>query len=130
MLRRSDIGLLVVGGAVDPEVGGCVDANAVQHVMRMNIDRCFIGSCAISPNSGISAFDLADATFKRAVLAASEHSMVLALSEKFDNRAAHKVAVIKEIECVVVEHDLPRAQRAALSKAGASVVQAQEPASP
>lgn len=130
VLRRSDIGLLVIGGAVDPEVGGCVDANAVQKVMRMNIDRCFIGSCAISPKSGISAFDLADATFKRAVLASSQHSVVLALSEKFDSRAAHKVAAIKEIECVVVGHDLPHSQRAALWKAGASVVQAQEPANP
>lgn len=130
VLRRSDIRLLIVGGSVDPAVGGCVDASAVQSVSQMNIDRCFIGSCAISPKSGISAFDLADATFKRAVLASSEHSVVLALTEKFNARAPYKVAAIKQIDCVVVEHDLPRAHRAALSKAGASVVPAQEPAKP
>ncbi|MCG5073347.1 DeoR/GlpR family DNA-binding transcription regulator [Paraburkholderia tagetis] len=129
VLHRSDIHLIMIGGSVDPAVGGCVDASAVQSVTQMNIDRCFIGSCAISPNSGISAFNLADATFKRAVLASSEHSVVLALTEKFDARASYKVATVSEIESVVVESDLPRAKRAALSKAGTSVVAAQEPAS-
>src|SRR5690349_12863237 len=71
VLRRSDLHLIVIGGTVDPAVGGCVDASAVQNVAQLNIDRCFIGSCAISPKGGISAFGLADATFKRAVLAAS-----------------------------------------------------------
>jgi DeoR/GlpR family transcriptional regulator of sugar metabolism len=130
VLRRPDIHLVMIGGSVNPAVGGCVDASAAQNVVQMNIDRCFIGSCAISPKSGISAFDFADATFKRAVLASSEHSVVLALTEKFNTRAPYKVAAINEIECVVVEHDLPRVQRAALSKAGASVVPAQEPANP
>jgi DeoR/GlpR family transcriptional regulator of sugar metabolism len=130
VLRRSDIHLVVIGGSVHPTVGGCVDASAVQKVAQMNIDRCFIGSCAISPKSGVSAFDLADATFKRAVLASSEHSVVLALTEKFDTRAPYKVATISEIECVVVEYDLPRAKRMALSKAGTSVVAAQKPGSP
>ncbi|SAK96471.1 transcriptional regulator [Caballeronia calidae] len=130
VLRRPDIHLIVIGGSVDPAVGGCVDANAVQNVMQMNIDRCFIGSCAMSSRSGISAFDLADATFKRAVLASSEHSVVLALTEKFDTRAPYKVAAINEIECVVVEYDLPHEERVALSKAGTSVVAAQEPQSP
>ncbi|MBN3751715.1 DeoR/GlpR transcriptional regulator [Paraburkholderia sp. Tr-20389] len=130
VLRRSDIQLIVIGGAVDAAVGGCVDANAVQTVAQMNIDRCFIGTCAISPKSGISAYDLADATFKRAVLASSEHSVVLALTEKFDTRAPYKAATIGELECVVVEHDLPRAERQALSKAGISVVVTEESVSP
>jgi DeoR/GlpR family transcriptional regulator of sugar metabolism len=93
----------------------------------MNIDRCFIGSCAISPTRGISAFDLADATFKRAVLASSAHSVVLALTEKFGARAPYKVAAIGEIESLVVELDLRDTERAALSKAGTSVTVAGEP---
>jgi DeoR/GlpR family transcriptional regulator of sugar metabolism len=124
VLRRSDIELVMIGGSVDPAVGGCIDANAVQTVARMQFDRCVIGSCALSPAQGIGAFVLSDATFKRAVLASSAHSMVLALTDKFDARARYKVADIGEIENVVVEHDLPRAARAALSKAGASVVTA------
>ena len=127
VLRRSDIRLIMIGGTVDPAVGGCVDASAVRNVEQMNIDRCFIGACAISQKSGLSVFDLADATFKRAVLASSEHSVLLALNEKFATRAPYKVATIDGIECVVVEHDLARAERAALSKAGTTVVAADAP---
>ncbi|HLX03382.1 MAG TPA: DeoR/GlpR family DNA-binding transcription regulator, partial [Trinickia sp.] len=98
VLRRSDLQLIMIGGAVDPAVGGCVDASAVQSVSQMNIDRCFIGSCAISSKGGISAFSLADATFKRAVLAASARSAVLATTDKFTTRAAHRVTAIGMIE--------------------------------
>jgi DeoR/GlpR family transcriptional regulator of sugar metabolism len=128
VLRRSDIRLLVIGGTVDPAVGGCVDASAVQKVEQMNIDRCFIGACAISQQSGLSVFDLADATFKRAVLESSEHGVLLALTDKFATRAPYKVATISEIECVVVEHDLAQAERVALSKSGTTVVMAPAPA--
>jgi DeoR/GlpR family transcriptional regulator of sugar metabolism len=122
VLRRADLQLIMVGGAVDPAVGGCVDASAVQNVAQMKNDRCFIGSCAISSKGGISAFNLADATFKRTALAASAHSAVLATTDKFTSRASHRVAAIGTIECVVVEHDLPRAERASLSRAGPTVV--------
>jgi DeoR/GlpR family transcriptional regulator of sugar metabolism len=124
VLHRGDLQLIMIGGAVDATVGGCVDASAVQSVAQMNIDRCFIGSCAISSKGGISAFNLADATFKRAVLAASAHNAVLAMTGKFIARASHRVAAIGTIECVVVEHDLPRAERASLSKAGTKVLAA------
>ncbi|KND61282.1 Transcriptional regulator, DeoR family [Candidatus Burkholderia verschuerenii] len=122
VLRRADLELIMIGGAVDAAVGGSVDANAVQSVARLNFDRCFIGSCAISPERGISAFHIGDAAFKRAVLAASEHSVVLALTEKFDARAPYKVAAIGEIETVVVEHNIAPETRAALSRLGTSVI--------
>jgi DeoR/GlpR family transcriptional regulator of sugar metabolism len=128
VLRRADLHLILIGGSVDPAVGGSVDANAVQSVARLNIDRCFIGSCAISPQNGISAFHYTDATFKRAVLAASAHSVVLALADKFDARAPHRVAEIGEIECVIVEHDLSKATLDAFPQPGPSIVTA-EPAS-
>ena len=129
VLRRADLPLIMIGGAVDPAVGGCVDAAALQSVARLNVDRCFVGACAISPKSGISAFGLADATFKRAVVEASAHSIVLATNDKFDARGPHRVATMKAIEYVVVEHDLPRAEHAALSKAGPSIVRADPSAS-
>jgi DeoR/GlpR family transcriptional regulator of sugar metabolism len=128
VLRRSDLLLIMIGGVVDHAVGGCVDARAVQAVTQMNIDRCFIGACAVSPKGGASAFDIADATFKRAVLAASDQSVVLATSDKLVVRAPHRVATIKEIDWLIVEHDIPRPEHLALSKAGPSVLKAEPPA--
>ena len=128
VLRRPDLQLIMMGGSVDHAVGGSVDASAVQSVEQLNIDRCFLGSCAISPKTGISAFGLADATFKRAVLTSSAHSVVLVLTDKFNARAPHRVATMKSIDCVIVEHDLPRAEHTALTKAGTSVLKAEAPA--
>jgi DeoR/GlpR family transcriptional regulator of sugar metabolism len=125
VLRRGDLHLIMIGGSVDPAVGGSVDASAVQAVERLNIDRCFIGSCAISPSDGMSAFHFTDATFKRAVLAASTHSVVLALAGKFDARAPHRVAGIGEIEYVIVEHDLPQATLDAFPPTGPSILKSQ-----
>lgn len=127
VLRRPDLLLIMIGGTVDPAVGGCVDAKAVQDVARMNVDRCFIGACSVSLKGGASAFGMADATFKRAVLAASDRSVVLATTDKLAVRAPHRVATIQEIDSLVVEHDIPRAEHLALSKAGVAVVKAESP---
>jgi len=129
VLGRSDLLLIMIGGAVDPAVGGAIDASAVQDVAQMNFDRCFIGACAISLKGGVSAFSRADATFKRAVLAASDHSVILATTDKLAARASHRVAPLKEIECLVVEHDIPRAEYLTLSKVGPTVLKAALPAS-
>jgi DeoR/GlpR family transcriptional regulator of sugar metabolism len=125
--RRADVHLIIVGGSVDPDVGGSVDASAVRSLAHLNIDRCFIGACAIAPVRGISAFGRADAIFKRAVLDASEKSIFLATNEKFSARAAHRVASMGEVDHWVVEHDISPANHAALSKACASVLKAKIP---
>ncbi len=58
------------------DVGGCVDAEAVLAVQRMNFELCVLGACAVSTQEGVCAFDPADAVFKRAVLSASRRGMV------------------------------------------------------
>jgi DeoR/GlpR family transcriptional regulator of sugar metabolism len=128
VLRRADLQLILIGGAVDPAVGGSVDASAVQAVSQMNIDRCLIGACAISSQSGVSAFSMADAAFKRAVIAASAHVVVLATTDKLSARAAHRVAALDEVDCLVVEHDISDTDHAALTERGATVLKAQPPA--
>jgi DeoR/GlpR family transcriptional regulator of sugar metabolism len=128
LLRRADIRLIMVGGQVDPVVGGSVDAAAVASVLNLHIDRCFLGACALSAREGVSAYEFADASFKRALLSCSRHTLILSTTDKLDARASHRVATLDAVACVVVEHDAPRAQLAALKKAGTTVLQAQRPA--
>ena len=86
-LRRSDLRLIMVGGAVNSSVGGCVDTPAVLSLMQMNIDLGVLGACAVSSSTGVGAYDLSDAAFKRAVVAASRKNLVLVTNEKFAARA-------------------------------------------
>jgi DeoR/GlpR family transcriptional regulator of sugar metabolism len=129
LLRRADIRLIMVGGQVDPVVGGSVDAAAVASVLNLHIDRCFLGACALSPREGVSAYEFADASFKRALLSCSRHAIILSTTDKLDARASHRVASLDAVTCVVVEHDAPRAQIAALEVAGTKILQAQLPTS-
>jgi DeoR/GlpR family transcriptional regulator of sugar metabolism len=92
---------------VSPEIGSCVDAAAVLSIQQMNIDRCFLGACAVSAEEGISAFDPADALFKRALIARSRATVMMVATDKLGTHAPHRVAALDEIDGVVVEHDAP-----------------------
>jgi DeoR/GlpR family transcriptional regulator of sugar metabolism len=120
--RRSDLQLILVGGLVHPLVGGCVDAAACAAVAQMNIDRCFVGVCAIGTNTGISAFDSGDATFKRALLAATRERAALVTTDKFDVHAPHRISTLADVQTYVVESDLGGSRLAQLQDIGVSVL--------
>ena len=128
VLARADLQLVMVGGMVDSATGGCIDAQAVEQVRLLNIDRCFLGACAVSAASGIGAFNPADAMFKRVLLAASAQVAVLATTDKLETRAPHRVGAMADIAQLIVEHDAPAASLAALARAGAAIVTAAPPA--
>lgn len=124
LARRDDIELLLIGGAVNRHVGGAVDAAAIAAVSLLNIDRCFIGACAVSAQTGISVHDHADAAFKRVVLANSAASAVLATSDKFQERSPHRIAAAADIDHLIVESDLAAEEADRLTHAGFTIMRA------
>lgn len=126
IMKRGDIPLVLIGGAVDPIVGGSVDASAVAAIEAMNIDRCFLGVCAISERNGISVYEHADAIFKRTLLKRSAARVALITSEKFHERAPHRIGGADDIDWLVVEDDLPTADEKAAADAGFSLVKASD----
>lgn len=129
---RDDIELLLIGGAVNRHVGGSVDTSAISAVSLLNIDRCFIGACAVSVTTGMSVHDHADAAFKRTLLKNSATCAVLATTEKFRQSAPYRIATASEIGVLVVEDDLPADEAERLANAGFNLVRAEpatEPAS-
>ncbi|MEM9963852.1 MAG: DeoR/GlpR family DNA-binding transcription regulator [Asticcacaulis sp.] len=115
---RLDLQLFLLGGVVDPVIGGCVSAVAVESVSQLNIDRCFLGACSVSGTLGVSANEVTDATFKRALLKASHHRIVMATSDKLGGRAPHRVANLADISLVVLENDASRPEIEVLQRAG------------
>ena len=118
ILRRQDFRLIVVGGLADPLVGGCVDAAALQTVARMRFDHAFLGACSVSAEFGIGAFHFADATFKRAILDASRHTVVLATTDKLTEQAPHQAAALSRVDTIVLEAATTAEQRSQLERAG------------
>ena len=118
------IPLVMVGGAVSPDIGGCIDSAAVCAVQQLNVDRCFLGTCAVSLAEGVGAFDAGDAAFKRALLEVSRKIMVLATNDKLETRARYRVAPLKRINTLVVDHDAAIAAPRLIAKAASIIVTA------
>lgn len=127
LLPRVGIHLIVIGGAVDPEVGGCIGADAVLELQRLSIDLCFLGACAVSIDEGLACFDRGDAVFKRTLLSVSQEVAALVTGEKLETRAQHRVAPLDRINHLIVEHDTPEALQAALAQVGPRVAVAKPP---
>ncbi|MGS5085609.1 DeoR/GlpR family DNA-binding transcription regulator [Hydrogenophaga sp. A37] len=127
LLRRQDVQLIMVGGSVDPLVGGCIDAAAVLAVGQMNIQRCFLGTCGITVDAGVCTVDAADAAFKRALRAVSRHCVAMATNDKLGLQLPHRVTPVREIDHLVVEHDADFQTLKALAKQGTQVLKAARP---
>jgi DeoR/GlpR family transcriptional regulator of sugar metabolism len=84
----------------------------------MRFDRAFLGICSLSAEEGVRAFDFADASFKRGVVASARRTVALATSDKFTVRAPHHVAGLEQLDLLVVEPGIAPAQRVALEAAG------------
>ena len=119
VLRRPDLRLVMIGGSVDTTVGGSVDSGAVQAVGRFDIDRCFLGACAVDAARGVGAELDDDALFKSTLVQASRQCVVLALNEKLDARAPYRACTLADVDLLVLEHDAPAARTDPLRAAGA-----------
>lgn len=126
VLRRQDLRLVQIGGMVDPIIGGCVDAVALQAVLLMRIDRAFIGACAIS-GDGVGAFHYEDATLKRALISRSSRTLVMATTTKLGAQAPFQIAALSQIDMVVIEPGASPEQRAALDAGGCRALLVADP---
>jgi DeoR/GlpR family transcriptional regulator of sugar metabolism len=127
VLRRSDLKLILIGGEVDPAIGGAVDSSAIAKVSALNIDRSFIGACSVSTTRGLSVFSMADASFKQAVIAASRVVTALVTSEKLEIHAPFRVDTLAAFESLVLEHDVAVEDQERIAQAGTSVLLAAHP---
>ena len=126
---RRDLRLYLVGGLVDSKIGGSVDATAVLAVQHMNVDRCFLGACSASVVEGVSAFDAADAAFKRALLTRSRRIVMMVTSDKLGTGAPHRVTSLDHVDSLVLEHDAAtHSEFAAITRLGLDIVVGKSPA--
>lgn len=122
VLRRADLKLILIGGEVDVSIGGAVDASAIEKVSALNFDRSFLGACSVSVEHGLSVFTLADASFKRAVMASSRISMALVTSDKLKARAPYRVQPLQAFATLILESDVSTSEQSRIAEVGPSVL--------
>lgn len=122
LFERQSLDFMILGGAVNREVGGVIDASAVLAVQQLSIDRCFLGACALSARHGACIFDASDAAFKRALVGVSEAIVLMAVNEKLETRAPHRVTPLEALDTLILEADAPQAIRDSFAQSGARII--------
>lgn len=122
LMTRPDLDLIVIGGGVNVEVGGCVDARSIADMRRYRVDLCFLGACALSRADGLAAFHLPDVDFKQALLEASGRSALMMTTAKLDTTAPFRIAPLSDIDHFILEPDAPAELIAELRRSGSDTV--------
>ncbi|SEL23392.1 transcriptional regulator, DeoR family [Roseateles sp. YR242] len=124
-LRRQDLRLLLIGGEVDPHLGGSVDAAATASLSRMRIDRCFVGVCGLTVEDGAMATHFNEVVFKRTLVERSRHRVAMIASDKLHSSVHYQFAELNAFHTLVIEHDADPARVRPLREAGVQIIQAE-----
>jgi DeoR/GlpR family transcriptional regulator of sugar metabolism len=125
LLDRRNFKVIVLGGEIERESGAAIGLSAIREAERLSFDLCFLGACAVSMSLGIGAFQLADAEFKRTLIARSERTAALLTMDKVETRAPFQVAALAVLDHVVLEGGTSEEIVSAYSNAGPKVIIAQ-----
>jgi DeoR/GlpR family transcriptional regulator of sugar metabolism len=122
LLERKKLKVIVIGGEIDPDVGAAIGPTAIREAERFNFDLCFLGVCAVSASVGLSAFQMADAEFKRTLIERSERIAALITVDRVETRAPFQVAPLAALDHVVLEHNTPDHILSIFYEAGPDVI--------
>jgi DeoR/GlpR family transcriptional regulator of sugar metabolism len=101
MLERPGIRTILIGGELDADIGGCVDAKAVQEIDGFHFDIAFTGICAYEPGSGFSALNYQDAQFKKRLLTRCGNVAVLCTGDKLNTYAPYSFLHASRVDYLV-----------------------------
>ena len=125
LLERKNFKVIVLGGEIERQTGAAIGISAIREAERLSFDLCFLGACAVSISLGIGAFHLADAEFKRTLIARSDRTAALVTMNKVETRAPFQVAALAVLDHVVLEGGTSEEIVSAFSNAGPKVIIAQ-----
>jgi DeoR/GlpR family transcriptional regulator of sugar metabolism len=122
LLERKNFKVIVLGGEIERETGAAIGLSAIREAERLSFDLCFLGACAVSISLGIGAFQLADAEFKRTLIARSDRTAALVTMDKVETRAPFQVAALAVLDHVVLEGGTSEEIVSTFSNAGPKVI--------
>jgi DeoR/GlpR family transcriptional regulator of sugar metabolism len=120
----SGVTLLLPGGSVRRTEGSIVGPLAQQTLAGLRFDTTILTCCAAAPAVGVTAYDLDDAAIKRALLKASERTILIAEGAKFTRSAMAVVCRLDEVDVLVTDDSAPAEVLASLREGGVHVVTA------
>jgi len=102
LLERPGIRTILLGGEIDAEVGGCVDAKALAEIGSFQFDMVFTGVCAYGASAGFTALRYQEAQFKKQVLTRAGNIVVLCTQDKFNTYAPYSLLPASQVDYLVI----------------------------
>ncbi len=116
--------LHLVGGTVRPRTLAAVGAWAERALADVRVDVAFLGTNGVSVEHGLSTPDLAEATVKRALVAAARRVVVLADRTKVGRTGLAVVAPLAAVDALVTDSGVDPGLADEIETAGPRVVRA------
>jgi DeoR family fructose operon transcriptional repressor len=106
LITRPNISLHLLGGVVRPRTLAAVGEWTRAQVAELFVDVAFMGTNGISVERGLTTPDIAEASVKRALIAASRRTVVLADHTKFGREDFSMVAPLSAVDTVITDLEL------------------------
>lgn len=101
--KRSEIRTIVSGGLVRPGEMSLIGARAEAAYGDLNCDSVFLGVAGISPEKGLTEYNLDDTRVKQIALEAAQRCIVLADETKLGRVAFATVAPISRVDVLITD---------------------------
>lgn len=122
LVAHPGVEVVMIGGSLFKHSVVNVGSVAMEGIARVHADTFFLGVTGVDVRAGLSTGDAEEAGIKRALMAASAETVVLASSEKLGVASPHVVAPLAAASTLVVPAAAPKAMVAAWRKLGLDVV--------
>jgi DeoR/GlpR family transcriptional regulator of sugar metabolism len=122
LLPEPKIELVLPGGVVRRNYRSLVGMFAEDTLRRLRADVAFLGTSAIDADLGVWDTTMVEVPIKRAMIVASQRTVLLADAAKFDMDAMVRVCEASELDAIVTDHRVPAKRRKALDRAGVEVI--------
>ncbi|MEV7217860.1 DeoR/GlpR family DNA-binding transcription regulator [Kitasatospora cineracea] len=113
--------LIVPGGQPRAAEGALTGPLTLASLSALRFDTAVVGCCALSAADGLTAYDLDDATVKKAATAAARRTAAAADGGKLGRTAFARAVPTDRIHTLVTDPTAPAAELAALEAAGVTV---------
>jgi DeoR/GlpR family transcriptional regulator of sugar metabolism len=122
LLPEPDIELVLPGGAVRRNYLSLVGMLAEDALRRLRADIAFLGTSGIDADLAVWDTTMVEVPIKRAMIAASKRTVLLADAEKFGMDAMVRVCEASELDAIVTDERVPTERREALDEVGVEVI--------
>ena len=116
------VDLHLLPGRVRSTTQAAVGTETVEALAGLRVDIAFLGTNGISVGHGLSTPDRDEAATKRAIVASARQVVVLADSSKIGLERTVRFAELGDVDVLVTDDGISRADRKAFESAGLEVV--------